>query len=70
MRKPKFVIFKDKAGEWRFNLKAKNGKIIAVSEGYKTKRGAYTGVKSVLSSVYEMVATPGVYFTDFIVEEK
>ena len=32
---PKFEIYKDKAGEFRFRLKAKNGQIIAVSEGYK-----------------------------------
>ena len=32
---PKFEMYKDKAGEYRFRLKARNGEIIAVSEGYK-----------------------------------
>ena len=44
---PKFEIFKDKAGEFRFNLKAGNGKIIAVSEGYKAKDGCLKGIDSV-----------------------
>ena len=30
---PKFEIYTDKAGEFRFRLKATNGQIIAVSEG-------------------------------------
>ena len=34
---PKFEVYTDKAGEFRFRLKAKNGEIIAVGEGYKTK---------------------------------
>lgn len=33
----KFQIKKDKAGEYRFNLKARNGQIILSSEGYKVK---------------------------------
>ena len=36
---PKFEVFIDKAGEFRFHLKAGNGEIIAVSEGYKAKDG-------------------------------
>ena len=34
---PKFEMYTDKAGEFRFRLKARNGEIIAVSEGYKAK---------------------------------
>jgi len=44
---PKFEIYKDKAGEFRFRLKAKNGQIIAVSEGYKTKKSCLNGIASV-----------------------
>lgn len=44
---PKFEIYKDKAGEFRFNLKARNGEIIAVSEGYKAKASCLNGVESV-----------------------
>ena len=34
---PKFEVYVDNAGEFRFRLKARNGEIIAVSEGYKAK---------------------------------
>ncbi len=44
---PKFEIFKDKAGEFRFHLKAENGEIIAASEGYKAKDGCLKGIDSV-----------------------
>ena len=43
----KFVLNKDKAGEFRFKLVAGNGETIAVSEGYKTKASALNGIKSV-----------------------
>ena len=43
----KFTIYKDKAGEFRFRLKARNGEIIAVSEGYKAKASALNGIESV-----------------------
>ncbi len=55
MKKARFHIYEDKANEWRFHLKAKNGKIIAVSEGYKTKHGCISGIMSVFNSVREMV---------------
>ena len=44
---PKFELFVDKAGQYRFRLKARNGKIIAVSEGYANKAGCENGVASV-----------------------
>ena len=43
----KFEIYKDKAGEFRFRLKASNGEIIAVGEGYKSHAAALAGVESV-----------------------
>jgi len=46
-KNPKFEIYKDKAGEFRFRLKASNGEIIAVSEGYKSKAGCKNGIESV-----------------------
>ena len=39
----KFEITKDKAGKYRFRLKAGNGEIIAVSEAYETKVSAKNG---------------------------
>ena len=44
---PKFEVYADKAGEYRFRLKAKNGEIIAVSEGYTTLDSCLNGVASV-----------------------
>ena len=44
---PKFEIYKDKAGEFRFRLKAKNGEIIAASEGYVKKDSCKNGIESV-----------------------
>ncbi len=44
---PKFEVYADKAGEFRFRLKARNGEIIAVSEGYKAKASCKNGIESV-----------------------
>ena len=44
---PKFEIYLDKAGEFRFRLKASNGEIILASEGYKSKAGCKNGIESV-----------------------
>lgn len=43
----KFEIFQDKAGEFRFRLKAANGEVIASSQGYTTKASAQKGIDSV-----------------------
>lgn len=43
----KFEIFKDKGGQFRFNLKAGNGEVIASSEGYASKASAQNGIESV-----------------------
>ncbi|EMY68115.1 YegP family protein [Leptospira vanthielii] len=43
----KFEIYKDKAGEFRFRLKAANGEIIASSEGYSSKQACENGITSV-----------------------
>ena len=46
-KNPKFEIYKDKAGEFRFRLKASNGQIIAASEGYVKKDSCKNGIESV-----------------------
>jgi len=43
----KFVLYSDKAGKFRFRLKAGNGEIIAVSEAYESKASAKNGIESV-----------------------
>ncbi len=44
---PKFEVYLDKAGEYRFRLKARNGEVIATSEGYKAKASCLNGIESV-----------------------
>ena len=44
---PRFEIYQDRAGEFRFRLRARNGKVIASSEGYSGKAGCLAGVESV-----------------------
>ena len=44
---PKYEVYKDKAGEFRFRLKAKNGEIIATGEGYKAKASCLNGIDSI-----------------------
>ena len=45
---PKFEIYLDKAGLFRYRLIASNGESIAMSEeGYKSKNGVLNGIKSV-----------------------
>ena len=46
-KNPKFEVYTDKAGEFRFRLKAKNGQIIATGEGYKTKASCLNGINSI-----------------------
>ena len=46
-RCPKFEVYTDKGGEFRFRLKATNGQIIAVSEGYTSKSSCLNGIESV-----------------------
>ncbi|MFC1873611.1 DUF1508 domain-containing protein [Chloroflexota bacterium] len=51
----KFEINKDRAGEFRFNLVATNGEIIAVSQGYDAKQSALKGIESVKQNAADAV---------------
>ena len=53
VKHPKFEMYVDKAGEFRFRLKATNGQIIAVSEGYKAKASCMNGIESVKTNAPE-----------------
>ncbi len=44
---PKYELYQDKAGEYRFRLKARNGENIGRSEGYKAKASALNGIESI-----------------------
>ena len=52
---PKFEVYTDKAGEIRFRLKATNGQIIAVSEGYKAMKSCLNGIESVKKNAVDAV---------------
>jgi uncharacterized protein YegP (UPF0339 family) len=47
MPEPVFEWYLDKAGKYRFRLKAANGEMIAISEGYASKQGCVEGIESV-----------------------
>ena len=44
---PKFEVYTDKGGEFRFRLKARNGEVIAIGEGYKAKSSCLNGIDSI-----------------------
>ena len=50
---PKFEVYVDKAGEFRFRLKATNGQIIAVGESYKALSSCLNGIESVRKNAAE-----------------
>jgi len=44
---PKFEVYQDNAGKFRFRLKAANGEVIAVGEAYESKDGCKHGIESI-----------------------
>ncbi len=46
----KFVITKNKKGDYHFNLFAQNGRIIATSEMYPDKQSAMKGIASIVKN--------------------
>lgn len=60
----KFEVYVDKAGEYRFRLKAANGQNILASEGYRQRASAINGIQSVQTNApddnrYERKETGG-----------
>ena len=53
VKHPRFEVYNDKAGEFRFRLKARNGEIILSSEGYKEKKTCLNGIESVKKNAPE-----------------
>lgn len=43
----KFEVYTDKAGDYRFRLKATNGQVIATGQGYKSKASCLEGIASI-----------------------
>ena len=52
-KNPKFEVYADKRGEFRFRLKAANGQIIATGEGYKAKASCLNGIESIRKNAPE-----------------
>ena len=47
LKHPKFEVYLDKKGEYRFRLKATNGQVIATGEGYAALAGCLNGIESI-----------------------
>jgi uncharacterized protein YegP (UPF0339 family) len=47
MGEPRFELYKDSSGKFRFRLVAPNGEIVAASEAYESKSGCMNGVESI-----------------------
>lgn len=54
-KNPKFEIYLDKSGEYRFRLKSKNGQTIGTGEGYKAKTGCKNGIESVMKNAPDAI---------------
>ena len=50
-KKKKLIVefYKDRKGETRFRLIARNGRILASSEGYSSRAKAWNGVQAILT---------------------
>jgi len=59
VKNPKFEMYVDKSGEFRFRLKARNGEIILASEGYAQKAGCKNGIESVRRNAPEAEVVKG-----------
>jgi amphi-Trp domain-containing protein len=54
----RFEVFRDRADEWRWRLRHRNGNIIATSgEGYTRKHNAWKGLRSVMRNAPEAALT-------------
>ena len=43
----KFEVYEDRAGKYRFRLKARNGEVVAQGEAYESKESAKAGCEAV-----------------------
>lgn len=60
-KQPKFHIYEDREGDWRWRLVSANGRKISDSaEGYTSKAGARRAVDTVIATVMAIVANGGV----------
>ena len=52
---PKFEIYKDKSGQFRFRLKARNGEVLVIGEPYTTKSNCKNGISSVKKNAKDSI---------------
>jgi uncharacterized protein YegP (UPF0339 family) len=50
---PRFELFQDRAGAYRFRLRARNGQVITVSEDYTSREACESGMESVRKNTIE-----------------
>ncbi|MBQ9098195.1 MAG: DUF1508 domain-containing protein [Clostridia bacterium] len=56
---PKFQIYFDKAGKYRFNLLAANGdNILSCTQGYTQKSSCKNGINSVINNANAVIVLP------------
>lgn len=60
-RRPRFELFQDNQGEWRFRLRASNGEIICQSQGYSSKQAAKGGIEAVARCAFAAYVKDYVY---------
>ena len=65
LKNPKYEVYKDKKDEFRYRLKASNGQIIAVGEGYTSLDAVKKGIASIKKN-----AVPDVKIDDQTVAKK
>lgn len=54
-QRKRIQIYRDRHGDWRFRIRARNGKIIAASsEGYRYKRGVIRALNIVDAAMMEV----------------
>lgn len=58
MKTARFVVFQDKKKQWRWHLKAANGRVIAQGEAHSRKQDAERAYKTVRRHIMRMVHTP------------
>ncbi len=52
-KNPKFEVYTDKGGAFRFRLKSSNGQIIATGQGYKRRANCMKGIASIKKNAPE-----------------
>ena len=50
VKNPKFELYKDKNGAFRFRLRARNGEVVLNSSSYTTKASCKNGIASVIKN--------------------